>query len=145
MVKCFSDSSQVGCVTVKVIVDTSLLLCSSQVGKHLHQLLEDALEEPFEVIIPSAVVNELKGLAVSRGRRGLLARVAMNEVDYILSQGIGKLVETIGNQTDAILLRLAKDIGAYIATADTRLKREAAAAGITTIVYVKSKKTLIKN
>lgn len=130
---------------MKVIVDTSLLLCSSQVGKHLRQLLEDALDEPFEVIIPSVVVNELRGLATSRGRRGLLARIAMNEVDYILSQGIGKLVETAGNQTDIVLLRLAKDMNACIATADMRLKREAAAARITTIVYVKSKKTLIKS
>ncbi|MEM1508695.1 MAG: PIN domain-containing protein [Thermofilaceae archaeon] len=133
-------------MTVKVVVDTSLLLCSSQAHKHLHQLLEEIIDESFEVIIPSAVVNELKGLTISKGRRGILAKIAMNEIDYILSQGIGRLVETaISNQTDMILLHLAKDLNACIATADIRLKRKATTMKIPTIVYVKSKKTLIKS
>ncbi len=124
---------------IAVVVDTSAILCSLADGRGLVEALEEAVREGVELVIPGAVVKELEKLARGRGRRGALARIALE----LLRQAEGKtlrIVHRAEGDTDSTILKVALEGKAYVATADTRLAAKARALGLPLLLYRSAKR-----
>lgn len=125
-----------------LILDTSLLIRCVEDRKSLRELVVESFEGPVEVIVPDAVMKELKRIARNRGRRGALARIALEEVRRMAMEGHCKMVKTGEGDVDSLLIKLAKELNAYIASADEKLRRRARSMGIGEVAYIKAQKRL---
>jgi len=127
---------------LRLVVDTSLLMCCVEDRKALEELVVESFERPVEIIVPDAVLRELAGIARNRGRRGALARIALEEVRRMAAEGRCKVVEAGEGDVDSLLIRLAKELGAYIASADEKLRHKARSLGVGEVAYLKAQKRL---
>lgn len=81
-----------------VILDTNFLLIPHQFKIDIFARLERLLEEHHQFVISSAIMGELKGLAHSRGKDGVAARVALLGVEKYKDKI--KLIETEERDAD---------------------------------------------
>jgi len=125
---------------VSVVVDTSAILCCVADGKDVIEAIEEAICNEVEVLIPENVADELKTLAKRRGRRGELARAAINLLKRYIDEGRVKLVRGGEGDTDTIILELSSETRSYVATADARMAARARVLGAPTLIYRKAKK-----
>ncbi|MEW6528745.1 MAG: PIN domain-containing protein [Candidatus Micrarchaeota archaeon] len=63
-----------------ILLDTNFLLIPHQFKIDIIARLEHILEEPHEIIISSAIMNELNELATRSGKDAIAARVALRGV-----------------------------------------------------------------
>ncbi|MCD6357577.1 MAG: hypothetical protein J7L75_03260 [Thermoproteales archaeon] len=128
--------------TLRLVVDTSLLMCCIEDRKSLKELVMESFEAPVEVIVPDAVLRELSSIARNRGRRGALARIALEEIKRLREEGYCKVMEAGEGNVDDLLIKLAKELNAYIASADEGLRRKARSLGVGEVAYLKAQKRL---
>lgn len=97
--------------------------------------------EKVEVIVPTAVLNEVKSKANSpRFSERSKARIAL---DYLeAKRGVVRVVEAPEGKTDEVVLRLCKENGYYLFTADMGLKNAAKRLGVQVIVPRRGGKTI---
>ena len=130
---------RVGC-PVSVVVDTSAILCCVADGKDLIEAIEEAICNRVEIVIPESVANELEVLAKERGRRGELARAALNLLRRYVDEMRVKLVRGGEGDADTIILELSSATRSYVATADACMAARARILGAPTLMYRKAKK-----
>ncbi|MCS7104945.1 MAG: hypothetical protein NZ954_05200 [Thermofilaceae archaeon] len=123
-----------------VIFDTSAILCCVAEGIDLANAARDAVEAETRLIVPTAVVRELESLAQGRGRKGKLARVALQELRRLVGTSELELIDAGGMDVDELLIKLAKSLDGFIVTADEWVRKKARDLGVPVIVYVSSKK-----
>jgi hypothetical protein len=119
-----------------VLVDTSFLMLPGSFRIDIFKELARVLESNFEVLVPSAVLAELRHLITSGSPKNRnAARIALALVrNARVIQGEGPADETIA--------KLAKREGAVVATLDSRLRRELRREGIP-VVYLRGKSHLV--
>ena len=97
--------------------------------------------EKLEILVPTVVLNELKSKAnSSRFTERAKARVALAYLES--KRGNIELVESGEGKPDDIMLRLCKENGYYLFTADMKLKDLAKKLGIAVIVPRRGGKTI---
>lgn len=132
----------------KVILDTSILIYSVNLKLDLVTEIKELLEGTQELIIPSAVLNELGRVASYSGKRGIEARIALEIVEELLKKRVLNILNLDTkmsklNDVDKLLIHLCKQLNAYLATADLKLKKEAVKRGVKVIYPRKSKMKLM--
>jgi rRNA-processing protein FCF1 len=111
----------------KIIIDTSFWLMPFERKIDLFAQLDRLLEEPYEVIVPQAVLDELGLMARGRMRRAVAARGALR----VIENKIGKeghlphitLSSEKGKADGAIITTALQHEGCYVATNDYILRK----------------------
>jgi len=130
----------------KVILDTSILMYSVNLKLDLVIEIKELLEGAQKLIVPSMVIDELRSIASHLGKRGSEAKITLKLVEELLSKGTFHMLDVKAdniNDIDRLLLNLCERMGAYLATADLRLKKKAIKRGIKVIYPRKSKRKLM--
>ena len=104
-----------------VIIDTNFLLVPHQFGINIIEQLERLIEVPHEMVVSSAIIHELNGIAKNRGKTGAAARVALQAVEK-------KKIRCIESQEkDAdtwIMVYCSENPGTIVCTNDVELKHK---------------------
>lgn len=110
---------------MRALLDTSFLMLCADLGRDLLSLVADKLGEPLEPCTVPQVVEELRSLSRTKGRRGTVARVALG-----MAERIG-LVEPVGQgPVDEVLVLTARRDGSLLVTSDLGVFRRALRAGM---------------
>ena len=118
---------------MKVIVDTNALILSAKFGVDLFSELNRLGYE--KVLVPGAVVKELKGLSNDlKGKEKTAVSVSLSFLDRC------EIVEGNGIADD-IILKLAKEKGAAVFTNDKKLKERLLKEGVV-VVIIRQKRYL---
>ncbi|KXB01546.1 hypothetical protein AKJ43_03295 [candidate division MSBL1 archaeon SCGC-AAA261D19] len=123
---------------VRVILDTNFLLIPGSHGVDIFDDLDRVLNQDYKIIIPSAVIRELKYL-MSEGTSSerSAARLALEMASE------GEIAE-VGGPADDEILKLAKKGRSAVGTNDADLRKRLRAEGIPTI-YLRQKSHLAVN
>lgn len=102
-----------------VIMDTNFLLVPHQFKINVMAQLERLIEGPHELAVSEAIINELKGISSSHGKKGAAARIAL---EAIKRERI-KTLETPEKDADAwILGYCAEKKDSIVCTNDMELR-----------------------
>lgn len=124
-----------------IVIDTSAILACIEDGCDPFESLREIFEGLVEVIIPSAVLDELRELAKGKGRRGRCARLGLEILLSATPSDLSiRFVDLKGRSVDEALLQLASELNAFLLTADAGLRKKAEARGLRTLTYLKSKR-----
>lgn len=126
--------------SAQVVLDTSAIIACVTERVDLVEALVNSLEGEVELLVPSAVVRELTELARGRGRRGVAAGLALTRLRELLEASKLELMETAFGDVDEAVLELSSSLGAWLATADKRLRERARAVGVPVLAFSKSKR-----
>lgn len=119
----------------RVILDTNLLMTPELHGVDIFSELDRLLVVDYELIVPSAVIDELesltsKGTASERSAAGVALELASR----------AKRIET-KNNADGEILRLAQEGKYIVGTNDEVLRRKLRGKGIP-VIYLRQKSHL---
>lgn len=101
------------------MLDTNFLLLPYQFRIDIRKQIEELLEAPHELIVPSGVVSELRKLGKGRGKEGAAARFALRMVGLIGA----RIVRSSGKVDDWIADYAVKE-GAVVCTNDAGLRHK---------------------
>lgn len=124
----------------KVVFDTNFLLVPYQFKIDVFLDIDQHLEPPYKILIPSSVISELKGLAKNFGRQGMAARFALKLVDTRVAAGKATIIKG-SFPVDEWLVNYAKENSAIVCTNDKILRQKLINESIKMIV-VKSRSKL---
>ncbi len=110
-------------------MDTNFLLLPYQFRVDIRRQIEELLEAPHELVVPTGVVSELRKLGKGRGKEGAAARFALKLVGLM---GVKK-VRSSGN-VDAWIADYAVREGAVVCTNDVELRHKLKNGGVKMIV-----------
>jgi rRNA-processing protein FCF1 len=115
--------------TASVLIDTNFLFIPARFGVDIFEGIEGLLEVPARLIVTTSVIEELRGLGLdekpSRSREAAFA--------LTLSGRCEVLPLAPGETVDDSLVRVAKENGFYVATADAQLRRRCREEGVPVI------------
>lgn len=109
----------------KVVLDTNFLLVPYQFKINVFRQIEELLEVPHELIVPSGVVSELRKLSKGRGKEGAAARFALK---LLGAYGVTK-VRSAG-EVDGWIAEYAARENAMVATNDVELRNRLKKGGV---------------
>lgn len=112
-----------------MVLDTNFLLLPRQFGVDIVKQMEELLEVPHELVVPTGVMNELRKLAKGKGKEGAAARFALK---LIRKCGMKK-VRSSGD-VDGWISEYASKEGAIVATNDSGLRHRLKNAGVKMVV-----------
>ncbi len=104
-----------------VYLDTSFLMLSAKFHIDVLSEAENLLQRRVQFILPSAVLEELKGLAQNRGAPGRDARVALELAE---KSKVRCLPSEASLDADTILIEIAKLPDTIVATADSTIRKK---------------------
>jgi hypothetical protein len=118
------------------VLDTNFLLVPYQFGVDVLKGMEELLEAPHKLIVPTGVVKELEKLGKGKGKEGAAARLALKiiglkEVEKVKSAGI----------VDDWIAEYAEREGAVVCTNDAVLRHRLKKAGVK-VVSLRSRSRL---
>ena len=114
---------------IKVVMDTNFLLVPFQFKVSVVRQIEELLEEPHELVVPTGVVSELGKLSKGKGKEGAGARLALKIIEAYKM----RRVKSRGNVDDWIAEYAAKE-GAVVCTNDVGLRHKLKNGGVKIIV-----------
>ncbi|MGB9023603.1 MAG: PIN domain-containing protein [Candidatus Bathyarchaeia archaeon] len=104
-----------------VYLDTSFLMLSAKFHLDVLSEAESLLQRRIQFVVPSAVLEELRGLAHDRGAPGRDARVALKLVEGVK---VRRLPSEGSSDADTILIEAAKLPNTIVATADSTIRKK---------------------
>jgi hypothetical protein len=108
----------------QVIIDTNFWLLPFERRVNLTEQLDRMLEaEPYSIVVPTPVLNELKTMAGGppAAKNTRAARAALDVIARLETTGQLQVVERTG-PADGVIIGLALELGATVATNDRPLK-----------------------
>lgn len=115
-----------------VLLDTNALMMQFQFSVDVEAELRRVLDVPYEIVVPSAVLDELEALVEeSAGKEKQEAKLA-------LQMAKGFRVVPTDTEGDAGILRLAEKLGAVVVTNDKVLRARLRAKNVPNI-HMRSK------
>lgn len=121
---------------MKVIYDTNFLMSVIKFRLDLFNELQLVLNEPYDNIILSSVIDELKYFAKGTSKASKEAKLSLRLID---SENFHVVKSPKGNVDDAIVTVAGK--GSVVATNDMELRKRLKSKGVKTI-YLRAKKHL---
>ncbi|MEM2237057.1 MAG: hypothetical protein QXR26_00225 [Candidatus Caldarchaeum sp.] len=124
---------------MKALLDTSFLLLCLEKGRDYLKLIEQKLGEHVEPVILENVVDELRTLASKRGKKGMLARAALQKMIN------ANIVQFHGMyNVDEALQKYAAEHKMPVITVDTKLAKKLASSGLPYISVGKAGKPIVR-
>ncbi|MDJ0269431.1 MAG: hypothetical protein NXY59_02575 [Aigarchaeota archaeon] len=118
---------------MKLLVDSSFFILCADVGRDFVAVLEDYLGECVELLVPQAVLDELRSLSGRRGRLGRLARVALK-----LASQAGVVENEPSKSADDALMESARRLNLPVLTVDRKLLQALRGEGIPAVTLSKT-------
>lgn len=118
-----------------VVLDTNFLLIPGQFGIDIFSELFFFLHGKYQLVVPSAVIDELSKLSGKMGKKGMAARLALKIID------VRKNEITIMKSkapADEWIIKFAIDKKAIVCTNDKALRTKVKKAGLK-VLTLKSK------
>jgi rRNA-processing protein FCF1 len=103
----------------RVIVDTSFIISAVKYKIDVRMCLIPIIDGPFEIIVPSPVISELKYISKNRGKRGRDATIGLKILEQ-LKPVIESTKSSLADEAVAEVAEIMED--AIIATNDAKLK-----------------------
>lgn len=117
-----------------IILDTNFWLMPYEYRVDIISGLENLFEyAPFIILVPTPVLDELKMMAGQVGKRAIAAKSALNLVNELIEKKKVELVREKG-KADGIIITLALQRGAWVATNDKPLRFRLKAKEIKTVI-----------
>ncbi|MES2155958.1 MAG: PIN domain-containing protein [bacterium] len=110
-----------------VVLDTNAILMPFTEGARLEELLEELLDAPYAMHVPTSVLSELKNLMKNRGELGRAAKMAVKFSERCASEPTGRM-------GDDGILEVARRLGGIVLTNDKKLQAECQKSGLRVIV-----------
>jgi len=128
--------------TKRVILDTSFLILSLQLGIDPYFEIKTILGD-VTLIVYDVVLSEIRKLSYERSERGITARIVLQYLEKLISEGKVK-VESSENvkDVDVFLLLKADKEDSYLATVDKELRKRARRLGVKTVFVRLTKKKI---
>ena len=128
--------------TKRVILDTSFLILSLQLGIDPYFEIKTILGDAT-LIVYDVVLSEIRKLSYERSERGITARIVLQYLEKLISEGKVK-VESSKNvkDVDVFLLLKAEKEDSYLATVDKELRKMARRLGVKTVFVRLTKKKI---
>jgi rRNA-processing protein FCF1 len=123
-----------------VILDTNFLLIPHQFRINILAELEKLVESAHEFVIGEPVMAELRGLAKSRGKKGIAARVALAGIE---KHGMRIIPSPIPRADDWVAEYCKENPGVIVCTNDIELRRRLKGLGNRTRLIVMRTRTKI--
>lgn len=111
---------------MRVLLDSSFILSSVQLGFDAVRMLEDSLCGKLQPFLLSETLGELKRISAKRGKKGREAQLAMKIVERYPVFSDTEKATTV----DEAMVKAASHLGCIVATNDMRLKRKLRASGV---------------
>ena len=111
---------------MRVLLDSSFILSSVQLGVDAMRMLEDSLCGKLEPFLLSETLGELKTISARRGKKGREAQLALKIVERYPVFSDTERATTV----DEAIVKAAAQLGCIVATNDMRLKRKLRASGV---------------
>lgn len=118
-----------------VILDTNFLMIPEEHGVDIFSEIKRILDKEYELIVPEAVVKELKRLK----KEGTASERKSAKIALELSEKTRKIESQ--NQADKEIVRLAKEKECVVGTNDSRLKKHLRKLG-TPVIYLRQRSHL---
>lgn len=116
---------------MKVLVDSSFLMRVIEVGSNLISKVEDKLSSKLILVTIPQVIKELENLSSSKGKKGRMARLALE-----LCKNLERLdIQPTEEDVDLVLKKVAKSLNIPVLTCDHELKRLLRESGVS-VIYV---------
>ncbi len=120
---------------MQVIADTSFLMIPGMFSVDIVRELDRLFEQPYELIIPSPVLQELRQIS----ERGKLKEHTAAKIGLILAK-LGKVTKVKG-AADDVILNLALNGGYVVGTTDAALRKNLRRCGVP-VIYLRQKSHL---
>jgi rRNA-processing protein FCF1 len=124
----------------RIIADTNFLLMQFEYGIDMPSELLRIASEPFTLVVPSIVMEELQALAGRNGRRATAARFALQTLPKI-GLRFKVAVEKSSGPADEWIFKFAQKNRVAVATNDVPLRKRLLAFGVP-IIAMKGKSKL---
>lgn len=111
---------------MKVLLDSSFILSSVQLGVDAMRMLEDSLCGKLQPFLLNETLGELKRISVKRGKKGKQAQLALKIVERYPVFSYTEKAKTV----DDAMVKAAAQLGCIVATNDMRLKRKLRDSGV---------------
>lgn len=122
----------------QVIIDTNFWLLPFERKVDIFAQIDRLLDEPCKMVAPQAVVDELEGMVRGRGKRAVAARGALSLIlsNAGKSVGLPPWIEIDGQKgrADGVIITVALQRGALVATSDVELRDRLKRKGIRCII-----------
>ena len=127
----------------KILVDTNMLLSQFEYAFDMPGELLRIAAEPFTLIIPSVVMNELETIAGKTGKKASAARFALQNLPRIKVMFPVEVAsaQDFPSRADDWILKYAQKNHSCVATNDVALRRRLLALGVP-VIAVKGKSKL---
>lgn len=124
-----------------IIMDTSALLYPFQKRIDFIRRIEESLEIPYEIAVTKGTVRELQRLAISnRPKLAMASRKALMLCSKL------RILPSEGNlPEDEELMKLANEMKAAVATADSELRMKLKKTGATVIFIARGRRIIVDN
>jgi rRNA-processing protein FCF1 len=120
----------------KIILDTNFLTLPHQFNVDIFEEINRIMEEEYELITLSSVIEELKKISESRGNDAVAAKIALELVE---KKNV-KVINTNNKNVDNAIVAIA-DKNTIIATNDKALKKKIKNKNVK-VIYLRGKKHL---
>jgi len=120
----------------KILLDTNFLMIPSQFNLDIFEVIDEIMEEEYELFTIDGVVKELEKLAKIKGKDGVAAKIALN---LIHKKNI-KVMKTKEKNIDEAIIKIT-DKDTIVATNDRILRKKLKNKNVKTI-YLRAKKHL---
>jgi rRNA-processing protein FCF1 len=124
----------------RIIADTNFLLMQFEYGIDTPSELLRIASEPFMLVVPSVVMDELYSLAGRTGRRAAAARFALQNLPKLNSR-FKIEVEKSAGPADEWIFKYAEKNRVAVATNDVLLRQRLVASGVA-VIAMKGKSKL---
>ncbi len=125
---------------MKVLLDSSFILSSVQLGVDAVRMLEDSLCGKLEPLVLSETLGELKRISARRGKKGREAQLALRIVERYPAFSDTEKAATV----DEAMEKAAARFGCIVATNDMGLKRKLRASGVAVAFLHKDKRVEVE-
>jgi rRNA-processing protein FCF1 len=113
----------------QVLLDTNILFVPFRFRVDIFAGIEEMLSEPWEAVVSSRIIRELRRVAQRKGRHAIEAKLALSMLEK-------KQVKIIASEmpVDEWLFSYAKEHGAVVVTNDSELIKKLKKNGIKVLV-----------
>ena len=118
-----------------IILDTNFWLLPYESRVDIISGLQNLFEySPFIILVPAPVIDELKMMAGKTGRKNAIAaKSALKLIEQLKEQKKAEIVEEKG-KADGVIITIALQRGAWVATNDKPLRFRLKDKGIKTVI-----------
>ncbi len=122
----------------RVILDTNFLLLPASESLNITAELDRILEGNYELLVLSPCLNELNKLKGKGRKIALAVRLALELINKHAK--VINIEKRENESVDDLIIRVAKELNAIVATCDRDLRRRLRREGVPTIFYRAYKK-----